>query len=207
MAPKVDKAHKEARIGQILKASLTCFAEKGIHKTTMQDICKKSGLSAGAVYSYFESKVDIIKGIASYGRQLNEANFASAGEQGITHRELMTAALTTFINQYKDPFMKTCSRSDAMFTAESLTDPEIAKLLMVNYESVLGAVKMMVEDGQRSGDIDSTLDPDAMSQILFGVVQSLGIQININPDLDIDAYRDATIKMALDGMMIDGDQK
>ena len=205
MAPKVNEAHKEARVNQILKAALTCFSEKGFHKTTMLDICKKSELSAGAVYSYFESKVDIIKEIANYGRQLNDANFASAEEQGITHREMMTAALSTFIDQHKDPFMKICGRSDVMLTAEALSNSEIAEILTVNYKGVLNNVKMMVEDGQKNGSINPKLDPGAIAQILFGVVQSLGIQININPDLDIDTYRETVISMTLDGMMIDND--
>src|SRR3989304_6177982 len=54
--PKVTEAHLEARRSQILDAAWTCFARKGYHQATMQDICQESGLSPGAIYRYFESK-------------------------------------------------------------------------------------------------------------------------------------------------------
>ena len=59
--PKVTEAHLEARRSQILDAAWTCFARKGYHQATMQDICQESGLSPGAIYRYFESKEAILK--------------------------------------------------------------------------------------------------------------------------------------------------
>jgi AcrR family transcriptional regulator len=54
--PKVTEAHLEARRSQILDAAWTCFARKGYHQATMQDICKESGLSPGAIYRYSAKK-------------------------------------------------------------------------------------------------------------------------------------------------------
>ncbi len=38
--------------------------EQGFHKTTMADVIRESGLSAGAVYGYFKSKEEIVAAIA-----------------------------------------------------------------------------------------------------------------------------------------------
>ena len=54
--PKVSDAHVEARRQQILEAASACFARQGFHQTSVQDICKEAGLSAGAVYRYFPGK-------------------------------------------------------------------------------------------------------------------------------------------------------
>ena len=62
--PKVTVEHKEARRRQVLDAALACFEAKGLHGTTMQDIITASGLSAGAIYTYFASKDAIIEAIA-----------------------------------------------------------------------------------------------------------------------------------------------
>ena len=43
-------ASKEERRAQILQAALTCFARKGYHLTTMDDIVAESGLSKGSLY-------------------------------------------------------------------------------------------------------------------------------------------------------------
>lgn len=45
---------------QILEAAWRCFQKQGLHVTTMADIIQASGLSAGAVYSYFPGKEDLI---------------------------------------------------------------------------------------------------------------------------------------------------
>ena len=63
--PKVSEDYLEQRRRQILLAAQRCFARKGFDQTTMQDIFRESGLSAGAVYRYFKSKDDLVQAIAS----------------------------------------------------------------------------------------------------------------------------------------------
>lgn len=49
---------------QFLTTAMELFLEKGYEKTTIQDIIDKMEVSKGAFYHYFESKEDIIVGIA-----------------------------------------------------------------------------------------------------------------------------------------------
>ena len=58
--PKITDEKRAARKAQILEAAWTCFQKEGLHATTMDDIIRASGLSTGAVYSYFPSKTDLI---------------------------------------------------------------------------------------------------------------------------------------------------
>ena len=58
--PKISDEKRAARRAQILGAAWTCFQKEGLHATTMDDIIKASGLSAGAVYSYYPSKDELI---------------------------------------------------------------------------------------------------------------------------------------------------
>jgi AcrR family transcriptional regulator len=62
--PKVSDAHRASRRDQILDAALACFAEKGFRGTSMTDVFEASGLSAGAVYSYFASKQELAVAVA-----------------------------------------------------------------------------------------------------------------------------------------------
>ena len=66
--PKLTPATQAARREHILDAAEMCFARSGFHRTTMQDICKEAGVSAGALYVYFASKEDLIAGIADRDR-------------------------------------------------------------------------------------------------------------------------------------------
>lgn len=58
--PKISDEKRAARRAQILEAAWTCFQKEGLHATTMDDIIRTSGLSAGAVYSYYPSKDELI---------------------------------------------------------------------------------------------------------------------------------------------------
>ncbi len=63
--PKVSDAHRESRREQILIAAWKCFSRKGFHSTSMADVIREAGLSAGAVYLYFRSKDEIIVAVAT----------------------------------------------------------------------------------------------------------------------------------------------
>ncbi|PXX60318.1 TetR family transcriptional regulator [Nocardia tenerifensis] len=63
--PRVSEEHLERRRQQIIDAARRCFARKGFHETSMQDVFAESGLSAGAVYRYFKSKDEIIAALAT----------------------------------------------------------------------------------------------------------------------------------------------
>jgi len=58
--PKISDEKRAARRMQILDAARACFQKNGLHATTMEDIIRASGLSAGAVYSYFKGKDELI---------------------------------------------------------------------------------------------------------------------------------------------------
>jgi AcrR family transcriptional regulator len=63
--PRVSERHAAARRGQILAAALRCFERDGFQRTTMQDIFRESGLSPGAVYTYFFGKDQIVREVAA----------------------------------------------------------------------------------------------------------------------------------------------
>ncbi|MET0865381.1 MAG: TetR/AcrR family transcriptional regulator [Nakamurella sp.] len=63
--PKVTDAHRESRREQILVAAWKCFSSNGFHSTSMADVIREAGLSAGAVYLYFRSKDEIIVAVAT----------------------------------------------------------------------------------------------------------------------------------------------
>jgi TetR/AcrR family transcriptional regulator, transcriptional repressor of aconitase len=58
--PKISDERRAERREQILNAAWSCFQRDGLHATTMDHIIAASGLSAGAVYSYFPSKEELI---------------------------------------------------------------------------------------------------------------------------------------------------
>jgi AcrR family transcriptional regulator len=67
IVPKTGSAldHSEDRRRQILRAAMNCFARRGFHLTTMNDISAEAQISVGLIYRYFESKDAVITFMAS----------------------------------------------------------------------------------------------------------------------------------------------
>jgi AcrR family transcriptional regulator len=58
--PKISEEQRQARREQILAAAWRCFAHRGLHATSMEEIIREADLSAGAVYLYYKSKDELI---------------------------------------------------------------------------------------------------------------------------------------------------
>jgi AcrR family transcriptional regulator len=57
--------HSVERRRQILRAAMTCFARRGFHLTTMNDISAEARISVGLIYRYFDGKDAVITFMAS----------------------------------------------------------------------------------------------------------------------------------------------
>lgn len=50
----------EERRGQVLRAAVKLFSEKGYYTTTIQQIAREAGVSVGLIYQYFGDKDDVL---------------------------------------------------------------------------------------------------------------------------------------------------
>ena len=55
-----DQELKTRRRGQIVPAAVRLFSERGYHRTTIQDIARRAGVSTGLIYQYAQTKEDIL---------------------------------------------------------------------------------------------------------------------------------------------------
>lgn len=98
--PKISDDKRTARRAQILEAAWACFQKQGLHTTTMDDIIRASGLSAGAVYSYYPSKEELILAAVTASlsglRERVEPIFQSAPLPPDVFIERITEAISDF---------------------------------------------------------------------------------------------------------------
>jgi AcrR family transcriptional regulator len=59
MARRAVRRKPEISRGEILDAALACFAERGYHETSIDDIAARAGLSKGAIYWHFAGKREL----------------------------------------------------------------------------------------------------------------------------------------------------
>jgi AcrR family transcriptional regulator len=78
--PRLSPDQQAERRERLLDAAERCFAQSGFHAATMADIARTAHVSAGAAYTYFGSKEDLIAGIAARDRARLAADFSAIAE-------------------------------------------------------------------------------------------------------------------------------
>jgi AcrR family transcriptional regulator len=139
---------------EILKAARVCFASKGFDLATNRDIAELAGITAAAIYQYFDSKAalyattarEAIAEVAEHMRVYANANADAGVAAGLSHitRGLLAVHLQ---DPSVAPFLM------AMPT-ELQRHPEIARELQPNIDTVPSGVMTLVQRGVKSGEID-----------------------------------------------------
>src|SRR5215831_14369722 len=62
--PKVSKAHREQRRSQITAGARRAFAAHGYHGATVDVLEREIGLSRGAIFNYYPTKLDLFVSLA-----------------------------------------------------------------------------------------------------------------------------------------------
>lgn len=192
--PKVTEAYLEERRQQILNAAIMCFARKGFHQTTMEDIGQEAGLSPGVAYRYFESKDDIIvatvQGSADRSVRLNEE---VAEEQDIPSllEQMINDSYQRFEQTGRDIYYKV----RVQLWAETLQNIEVAERagkLRARGQEQLAA---FIRKGQESGQIKPELDAQSVALAIMASHDGFVLHWLADPNTDIRQYRDAHMAM------------
>src|SRR2546423_3051808 len=184
--PKVTDAHLEARRRQIVEAAIACFAREGFHRTTMQDICREADLSAGAIYSYFKGKEQIIEAIAAE-RHSREAAFFEAGRAAATPGEALREVGRAFFRSLDAPGERRRRRVVIQLWAEALRNDTILELVLGGVDPPIAAVAELVRQGQQSGEIPDEVDPEALARATTALFQGFVLQQAWYRELDVEA--------------------
>jgi AcrR family transcriptional regulator len=187
--PKVTEEHRLARRRQIVAAARLCVIEQGFHKTTMADVIRESGLSAGAVYGYFKSKEEIVAAIAEEALSTIDELFEKilATEKPLTPLAALEAALNHIVAIAERPGGDV-TRVAIQAWSEALRNPAIMAIAQSKYSMVRGHFEAVARRAQADGTVDSSVDPRYVAQALFGFLPGFLLQRLLIGDVSPDTY-------------------
>ena len=190
--PKVTEEHRATRRSEILADACRCFARDGFHSTSINDIIRESGLSAGAVYLYFKSKQQLIAAVVemtlSTADELFEELLADdavpSPEETLTF--MLDAVMEHAVNNSQ--FGVDMSRVALHAWAEALRDPEIADRIEHTLRNLRGHYAQVARRWQAAGTIDPDTDPEHIGAVLLGTVHAFALQRLLIPGTDPTEY-------------------
>ena len=191
--PKVTAEHREARREEILCAARRRFASEGFHATSMQDILTESGLSAGAVYRYFNSKSDIVSAIAceNMSALLDSLESYADTAEDVPVADVVVAVLQRIRAKHENDRL---ARLALQVWAESARDPELRAQFCSTHQRFRAIVRNLVL--RRHPDVGD--DADAVAGAITALVPGFLHQLALL-DADATAGFEAGVRRMLDG--------
>jgi len=81
----------------ILQAAIALFTQNGYDQTSIEEISKSAGVGKGTVYSYFQTKKDIIKGFCEYDlEQIHLELVKNSNPDASLLEQMLTIYMTEF---------------------------------------------------------------------------------------------------------------
>lgn len=172
--PKVTQEHRDARRRQILAAAREAFAAKGFAQTSTGEIVAASGLSTGAVYSYFPSKNDLVAAVCedAVDHLIDLDSIRDAGE--------LLDRLRARHGGH--------ARLMAQIWAEAAVSPDLAAQIRAqltkDHEKVTDLIR-------RDRGLPEATDPAGVAGALLAMLTGYSQRLAIGQDIDSAAFRQA----------------
>jgi AcrR family transcriptional regulator len=188
--PRITQEHRAARREQILEAARACVQEHGLEAVSMEMIITRSGLSTGAVYSYFKGKDAIISAAVSEGTtQLGEALLPIFRA---TELPPLPELLEQVLNAIAE-FGPDQSGIDRLVVAihgwsHSQSDPELSTTTRAAQIRLRDGYRQAAKRLQEAGSLQPSADPAAIAQLLTSITLGFVAQRALSGTADVKAH-------------------
>ena len=173
--PRVSAQHEQEVRERIVRAATRVFSERGFHRATMQDIVRASGLSVGAIYTYFKSKDELILAGCDLitDQEMGELARRLTPVEGF--RERLAVAVGFMFDQIEiESWQLGSTRLMALAWAEADTSPAIREMLLRRRRQIHGVTVQLLQEGIARGEFPAWLDIDrtaaALGALLDGII-------------------------------------
>lgn len=199
--PKVSAAHQEQVRRRIVDAALRVFSAHGYHRSTVADVVAVSGLSVGAIYTYFPSKEALFvetcdlasaQGVEELGSRL----------VGVEHTaERMAVACALFVETIDSFDGDPGQVSLVAAWSEAEADPALRGMLARRRQRLVTAGRLILVDGVARGELPVWLDVEAVAWAISAMLDGLILQrVEAGPEFrpaDLHARTSAILAVLL----------
>ena len=170
---RVTEAHVEARRNQILDAAWSCFARRGYHQTTMQDIATDAGISAGAIYRYYASKEAVLAAITERNTARYAELLADIQSESNTAMDVLDAIGQTMLATFEDPLFETNTRLDIEIRPETLRNDVLRERARQQLEFWRQSLVVLLKEARENGELRKDIDIDTFVVLAISAYEGL----------------------------------
>ena len=175
MSPRTKEqleALKEGKRKLILEAALELFALQGFNNASISQLAKKAGISKGLIYTYFESKDEILRAMMKEVKETAMARFEMPPE-GKMNKEAMIRLIDLSI----DLVLEDTDHYKLYFSI--FTQPHVFNMLMGEMWEQAAPLLKMFADYYREKGVE---DPMAMMRYFSATIDGIQMHLMIDPE-------------------------
>lgn len=185
--PRLTRSESKALTRQrLLKAAREVFIRQGFHATTVDQIAEEAGYSKGAVYSQFDSKVDVF--LALYEERVNArvAKYLQDAEN-VDSQDQARAATEEWLGVLRKE--RDWSSVLIEFWAYTARDPAVRERFSALRDRTRDAFAQAFEVAAKQSGRELALSPQVTAMTFMSLANGFALESFANPDLaDTDIY-------------------
>ncbi len=179
----------------VLRRAIDLFNRQGYDATSMGDLARELGLTKSAIYHHVPSKEHLL---------------ASGLDEALDALSSTVAAIAATGDQPAEARLRTAVRSSVEILADHL--PAVTLLLRARGNSEVEQAALdrrraiddeladLVREAVREGGLRTDIEPELISRLLFGMVNSSVEWFHLDGAVDASALADAITEIAFDGL-------
>jgi AcrR family transcriptional regulator len=163
--PRVSAAHEQGVRERIVSAALRVFSEGGYHGATMQDVVRESGLSIGAIYTWFRGKDDLFLATCDLAAGRGFGELAGRLARGRTVSDKLAIAVSFYFDAADGD---AANPGDANFLVQAWgraeAEPAVREMLTKRRLQLVAAATLLLEEGVVRGELPRWIDVKALAR-------------------------------------------
>ena len=172
--PRITQQHEQQVRQRIAAAALRVFGEHGFHRATIQDVVRESGLSVGAIYTYYKSKDELFLSICDMTVEETVTALAARLPAGSTVAGKLALAIGSFLDTV-DAFSAIGGGTSFLVHAwaEAESEPPVREMLVRRREQIVTVGRMLLQEGIARGELPEWIDVDAVATAYSALLDGL----------------------------------
>ncbi|MDB5870372.1 MAG: hypothetical protein JWP96_2704 [Polaromonas sp.] len=167
--PSTKREQSEASIERILEAALTLMVTNGFNATKVEDIARGAGLTKGAVYFHFDSKIAILMAILDVIEKLIIGGLTERVlGAGPTSQSKLVAAIhgQGALAESKTKYLLLFTLILIEFSG---TDTPIEARVRSIYDAFVASLERIVRAGKASGEFNVDVDARELAAVIMAL--------------------------------------
>jgi len=152
----------------IIQSAIELIAQEGIQKLTIKNLSAKVGVTEGAIYRHFTSKLDILMGILSlFGKSTSDLIAVIEKNPAEPLKQLEMLFKEHFVQFKQNPAVASVIFSEELFLNERQLSEKVYQIMQNTQRTIEG----IIQKGQEQGIFRNDILPDQLALLFVGALR------------------------------------